>query len=69
MKWQPIETIPNDERVLLCYGEPFFGTISKTIECGYYDEESGKFLFWLSDREINTNKVTHWMPLPELPEE
>ena len=67
--WTKVEDmLPIEEgKVLVLYGEPFFGTYTPEIECGHYDEESSRWLFWLTDKEISTNGVTHWMPLPNLP--
>ena len=57
----------NEGQVLLCFGEPCFGSICQTIETGYYDGESNIFRFWTFDREIKGYGVTHWMKLPKLP--
>jgi hypothetical protein len=70
-KWISVkDQLPiNEGKVLLCYGEPFFGESTPEIEAGYYDEESGKFLFWINNSEIQGFGVTHWQPLPALPTE
>jgi len=65
MEWVSVNERLPEGKVLVCYGEPFFGTFTSEIEVGYY--EGGIWRFWLSDRVINTDGVTHWMPLPELP--
>jgi hypothetical protein len=69
MEWIKVEDkLPIEEtKVLLCFGEPFFGKIVHEIECGCYDEESKKFFFWLNDKEVKGYGVTHWMPLPKVP--
>ena len=67
-EWQPIETAPKDEKVLVVFLEPFFGKFTQETESAYYDSGSGKWLFWLYGREIVGGGVTHWMPLPEPPE-
>jgi len=69
MNWIKIENkLPIEEgKVLICWGEPFFGESTPEMGVGYYDEESEKFLFWLNDREVKGYGVTHWQPLPELP--
>lgn len=58
MPWQPIETAPKDgENILL------------GINLGYlmYAQSS----FWLADKwaDWDWRKPTHWMPLPEPPED
>lgn len=64
------DQLPVDEGKVLLYGEPFFGESTPEMETGlYYDEESGKFLFWINDREVKGFGVTHWMPLPAPPTE
>ena len=68
MKWEPTETAPDDEQVLVAYLEPFFGKYTTEIGTGYYDSESGKWRFHIPDKEIVGGGVTHWMPLPEPPE-
>jgi len=39
----------------------------RSIGVGYFDEESGLWLFWLGDCEVKGGGVTHWMPMPDLP--
>jgi hypothetical protein len=63
------ECLPECGKVLMCFGEPFFGLSDPTIEAGYYDEESEAWRFWTFDREVKGFGVTHWMPLPELPKQ
>jgi hypothetical protein len=68
--WISVEDrLLKDEKVLISYGEPFFGVFTQETECAYFDGESKKWLFWLSDNEVSTNGVTHWMPLPPPPEQ
>jgi hypothetical protein len=56
MSWQPIETIPVDGRAVLIYYRT-----SKTVGwLGRADDWRAK-PYWLEN-------VTHWMPLPEPPE-
>jgi len=65
MDWISVEDrLPIEEgKVLVLYGEPFFGGFTPEIECGYY--EDGIWRFWLSDKEISTNGVFYWMLLPD----
>ncbi len=64
------DKLPIDEgKVLIAYGEPFFGKETTELECAYYDEDSERFLFWLSDREVQGYGVHHWQKLPPNPEE
>lgn len=67
--WQSIKTSPHDKSVLICYGEPFFGEFTQEVEKAFFDSESEKWLFDLSEKEVSTNGVTHWMPLPEPPKQ
>jgi hypothetical protein len=66
MKWISIEErLPQEkERVLVLekeeHGDPFFISIANRDE----DE------FWLDDGPaLELDKITHWMPLPEPPNE
>lgn len=61
-EWQPIETAPKDQRLLL-----FFPTAGM-VATGYwaiFDEAWQGEPFTEEDRPL----PTHWMPLPELPEQ
>lgn len=72
MEWQPIETAPKDDLVLLSdgftVGEGFWHDGS---EC--YGHRGIAGWFWESDRAnllIASNAhATHWMPLPPPPEQ
>ena len=65
-EWQEVvEGKEPEGKVLICYGEPFWGTFTPEVEAAYFDEESGRWLFWLGSREVSTNGVTHWQPLPQ----
>ena len=66
-EWVSVEDRLPEGKVLICFGEPFFGDITHETEAGYYDEESNRWLFWLSDREVKGAGVTHWQPLPTPP--
>ena len=67
MEWISVENkLPIEEgKILVLYGEPFFGYFNPEIEVGYYEDEEWRF--WLSDKVIRGSGVTHWMPLPEPP--
>ena len=78
MEWISVkDKLPSDTdgHVLICYLEQRFGSFNEEIGTGYYDsddfyegENNGQgWLFWLNDREVAGGRVTHWMPLPELP--
>ena len=66
-KWISVDTeLPIDlGKVLISYGQESFGVFSPETECAYYEE--GQWYFWLSDRVVHTNGVTHWQHLPEPP--
>jgi hypothetical protein len=59
-QWQPIETAPKDESVLLLLENP-----RNIIEA--YMTETGWVDCWCS--YVAPYKPTHWMPLPEPPKE
>jgi hypothetical protein len=61
-EWQPIETAPIDEKVLVsywAYGEP--GT-ERCVEAAYF---KGHHWYDIDDDPIHT--PTHWRPLPTAP--
>jgi hypothetical protein len=59
MKWQPIETAPEDEFILLWDGsEVLYGTYG-------WDEDERPVFFHDGPGYRN---CTHWMPLPASPE-
>jgi hypothetical protein len=66
--WQPMETAPDGEDVLLCV--PRYGVTHKYafIEMAVGYNSNGK---WYSDAseepQYELNTPTHWMPLPEPP--
>jgi hypothetical protein len=64
MKWQPIETAPDEgDMLLLVSGEIYSG----------YKLKDGSWAFPFADYHgcgccsSNTDKPTYWMPLPETP--
>ena len=64
-EWQPIETVPEDEYVLVAYDEPFFGTMTKEVTIGVWESAEGKMMQSLPTRELL--RATHWQPLPTPP--
>lgn len=63
MSWQPIETAPKDGTVVIGYDPS-----------GAYATRSGfEFMRWLDgqwcDPETHRMYPTHWMPLPDPPEQ
>ena len=69
MNWQPIETAPKDGTwVLLSGGHPDFDDCKKEIKSFSMEMR----VFWLDDAPYQWseyNEPTHWMPLPNPPEE
>lgn len=72
MKWRPIETAPKDGTLILLSGgelkRAYIGKRGRTETINGYDE------FWWAEDYNSTygcRKVhpTHWMPLPEPPED
>ena len=71
MDWQPIETAPDDEELLIAirvyYSDGSFKrfvTRGKKCLTHPYDDEPN--MFWVNG---DTFEATHWQPLPKLPEE
>lgn len=64
MMWQPIETAPKDRENVLCY-EPSVG-----VFIGSADDDRGA-AHWTVDWDDQFTKMnpTHWMPLPQPPEQ
>lgn len=72
--WQPIETAPKNQRILLFYKKAFFTGINIII--GNWDDGDNRKLsdpYWTNDlvllkgvRETKNNQPSHWMPLPEV---
>lgn len=60
-QWQPIESAPKDQTVLLA-GE-FAGEGDWRIKCGYFCSERNFWCIWGASWT-----PTHWQPLPPLPE-
>jgi hypothetical protein len=58
MDWQPIETAPRDERVVLLWC-PYVRNLYGVL---------GEFAVGCSEDRI-FNAATHWMPLPSPPDE
>lgn len=62
MTWQPIQTAPTEETVLLA--NPKGLTPLKPVKTGWYDKCLGGWRCDITDRVITP---THWMSLPEPP--
>jgi hypothetical protein len=69
--WQPIETAPKDSTAILLWpytpGDIWSGHAPKEVALGYYVADG----VWLNPEDAfgTTFEPTHWMPLPEPPEE
>ena len=63
-EWQPIETAPEDEKVIIATDLGWIDTAFGTT-----DEDTGiKTWFWQGGREVHPNNtITHWTPLPGPP--
>ncbi|EPF1890148.1 DUF551 domain-containing protein [Shigella flexneri] len=62
------ERMPNDKQYVWCLGKSYGWTEYDTFE-GYYDWSRNKWWAVTDDGEEPASKVTHWMPLPEPPQE
>ena len=62
------ERIPDDKQYVWCWGKSYGWTECDTFE-GYYDWSRNKWWAVTDDGEEPASKVTHWMPLPEPPQE
>ena len=62
------ERIPDDNQYVWCWGKSYGWTECDTFE-GYYDWSRNKWWAVTDDGEEPASKVTHWMPLPEPPQE
>ncbi len=65
-KWQPIETAPKDGRYIIIYG----GYSGRTVTMARWQEMQRKNSRWqISSGHPVPRDPTHWMPLPQAPEE
>ncbi|EAA0977096.1 hypothetical protein DLY41_11300 [Escherichia coli] len=62
------ERMPNDKQYVWCWGKSYGWTECDTFE-GYYDCSRNKWWAVTDNGEEPASKVTHWMPLPEAPQE
>lgn len=67
MEWQPIETAPKNDRVLIAY--PIFGDGTLDVEIAVLVDEKWYALdeYDAPDMEKPFWDPTHWMPLPPPP--
>lgn len=62
------DRMPNDKQYVWCWGKSYGWTECDTFE-GYYDCSRNKWWAVTDNGEEPASKVTHWMPLPESPQE
>ncbi|EFN9584046.1 TPA: DUF551 domain-containing protein [Escherichia albertii] len=62
------ERMPNDKQYVWCWGKSYGWTECDTFE-GYYDWSRNKWWAVTDNGEEPASKVTHWMLLPEPPQE
>ena len=62
------ERIPDDKQYVWCWGKSYGWTECDTFE-GDYDWSRNKWWAVTDDGEEPASKVTHWIPLPEPPQE
>jgi hypothetical protein len=67
--WQPIETAPKDEMVLV-WSEDGWAICAELVSMSDYGgyDDFGECYMWVSDDDLRLLFFpTHWMPLPEPP--
>ncbi|EAA3602415.1 DUF551 domain-containing protein [Salmonella enterica] len=62
------ERMPNDKQYVWCWGKSYGWTECNTFE-GYYDWSRNKWWAVTDDGEEPASKVTHWIPLPNPPQQ
>lgn len=67
MKWQPIETAPRDGTRILATWAYTWSQSGVHIEACEFGESGG--WFYTYDGDAPSTPPTHWMPLPEPPEQ
>jgi hypothetical protein len=69
--WQPLETAPKDETVIVAFRIQFFGKIIPESRYGFFDTDSNKWMFkdpYGDFRQLVIESPIGWMPRPKLPE-
>jgi len=61
--WQPIETAPRGDGVMLLLWEPH--SMGGFAFVGTSDRCKGE---WFNNLDMQTQRPTHWMPLPPAPD-
>lgn len=69
MKWQPIDTCPENGFFLVCSADSFDYDCTVTVVCNNRDGTFGNYLPEDADEHLPyiDGPPTHWMPLPEHP--
>lgn len=75
-QWVSVDDELPNGKVLMSFLEPSFGSYYQEIGIGYYDspddyenpEDATGWRFWMPDKPVVGEGVTHWMPLPTPPE-
>ena len=69
MNWQPIETAPKGNSVLLCVVGTVIPIYCGKQRYGNLGEPQGDEYRWRCDSSGRFANPTHWMPLPEPPKD
>lgn len=63
--WQPFETMPEDEFVLITFTNRWgYPRVHEAVK--YTTEDGDEVVYTVYEQNV-INSVTHWMPLPEPP--
>lgn len=60
-QWQPIETLTTNERVIVLFDNDH-------IDSGWLDNIDERRFFRTGHGKLPLTRLTHWMPIPKVPE-
>lgn len=70
MDWISVNTLPPRKRAGAYWSDYVLFTDGKRVYYGRYRYNAGKMIGWYQDGidHVTSRQVTHWMPLPEVPD-